>query len=349
MKTIAVVGTVAAVAALAALSTSGLEAPSTRRFLQGAPVISEVEQHAFQKFIQSYNKNYLTSQEFAARLQVFAKNLAFIAAHNPSKEGYTLDINQFADLTLEEFERMQGFKPQETEEQATIIPEGGRHLQSNPDSLDWRTKGALNPVRNQGGCGGCYTFSSVASLEAQYFLQKGSLPQLSEQQLLDCTSTYGNQGCFGGLMTNSFNYLKKYKSMTRVSYPYTGSASTCKYNAASGVISTTGYVNVAKNDPSAHLDALQNGPVSIAIAASSSAIQFYKSGVITSSGCGISVNHAVNMVGYGTDSATGNDYWLIRNSWGSNWGEQGYFRVLRTTATGPGVCGILQMSSQPTI
>jgi len=146
-------------------------------------------------------------------------------------------------------------------------------------------------------------------------------------------------------MTNSFNYLKTAKSMTRASYPYTGSASTCKYNAANGVISVASYVNIAKNDPDAHLEALQSGPISIAIAASSSTMQFYKKGVITSTGCGTNVNHAVNMVGYGTDSATGKPYWLLRNSWGANWGEQGYFKILRSSSSGPGICGILQMSS----
>jgi cathepsin L len=144
---------------------------------------------------------------------------------------------------------MQGFKPQEIDDQATIVPEGGRNLQSYPASLDWRTKGAINPIRNQGSCGGCYAFSALNSLEALYFLKKGSLPQLSEQQLLDCTSSYGNQGCFGGLMTNSYNYLKKFKSMTRESYPYTGKVSSCKYNAANGVVSPTSYINIAKNDP----------------------------------------------------------------------------------------------------
>ena len=225
---------------------------------------------------------------------------------------------------------------------------GGRCLQTTyPDSLNWVTKGAVNAVRNQASCGGCYTFSSVASLEGAYFIKNGALPMLSEQQLLDCSGSYGNTGCFGGLMSNSFTYYETNKAMTRASYPYTASAGSCKYDSADGVVLTTGYTPINADDSDAHMAALQNGPVSIAIAASSSYFQFYKTGVITATGCGTSINHAVNMVGYGTDEASGNPYWLIRNSWGANWGDQGYFKVLRGSSNSAGICGILSLSSQP--
>ena len=180
-----------------------------------------------------------------------------------------------------------------------------------------------------------------------YKVKKGTLPQLSEQQLLDCSGSNGNNGCSGGLMTNSFNYLKSYKSMTRASYAYTAVRGTCKYNSANGVINTVGYKNIAVGDPNAHIAALQTAPVSVAVAASSSVFQLYRGGIISSTGCGTSLNHAVNLVGYGTENGT--PYWIVRNSWGTNWGESGYFRVLRDTATGSGICGILKMSSQPVI
>ena len=205
----------------------------------------------------------------------------------------------------------------------------------------------LNAIRNQGSCGGCYSFSAVCSIEALYKIKKGSLPALSEQQLIDCSRGNGNSGCSGGLMTNSFNYLKSAKSMTRASYAYTATAGTCKYNSANGVVNTVGYKTITTGDPAAHIAALQIAPVSIAIASSSSTFQLYKGGILSSTGCGTSVNHAVNLVGYGTENGT--PYWIVRNSWGSNWGESGYLRILRSTAKGNGVCSLLKMSSQPLI
>lgn len=154
-------------------------------------------------------------------------------------------------------------------------------------------------------------------------------------------------GCSGGLMTNTFNYWKVYKSQTRASYPYTAVKSTCKYNSANGVTAVTGYKNVAANSYSGHMAAVQLGPVAVAIAASSSTFQLYRSGIISSTACGTALNHAVNIVGYGSES--GKLYWILRNSWGTNWGESGYFRILRTTANGYGICGIYKMSSYPTI
>lgn len=148
-------------------------------------------------------------------------------------------------------------------------------------------------------------------------------------------------------MTNSYNYLKYYKSMTRSSYAYTGVAGSCKYNSMNGVLNTVGYKNIAKGDPNAHIAALQTAPLSVAVAASSSVFQLYRGGIISSTGCGTALNHAVNLVGYGTENGT--PYWIVRNSWGSNWGESGYFRVLRSTSNGAGICGILNLSSLPTI
>ncbi len=148
-------------------------------------------------------------------------------------------------------------------------------------------------------------------------------------------------------MTNSFNYLKKYKHMTRASYPYTGVQATCKYNSATGLILSRGFVNVANGDPDAHIAALQKQPISAAINANSSIFQLYKGGIISDPNCGTSLNHAINLVGYGEENGT--KYWIVRNSWGANWGEAGYFRLARSTTAGPGICGILTLSSYPLI
>lgn len=364
LASIAVVGTIAAVAAIVGINTKPAQVLGGSRLLQAAPSTEDVQ--AFQSFVQKHNRNYMTKEEYEARLGVFVSNLGVIRAHDAQGTGYRLGVNKFADMTPEEFEKMQGFKDNaqadaskfldEEDAPDTIDDDGevadedgsaGRGLQTAATSIDWRTKGVLNPIRNQGSCGSCYTFSTVASMEAIYKIKKGSLPSFSEQQILDCSGSYGNSGCSGGLMTNSFNYLKSYKAMTRTSYPYTAVRSTCKYNSASGVVNTIGYKTISSGDVNGHITALQSAPISAAVAASSAVFQLYRGGIISSTSCGTALNHAVNLVGYGTEN--GVNYWIVRNSWGTNWGESGYFRVLRSTSNGDGICGILKMSSYPLI
>ena len=147
-------------------------------------------------------------------------------------------------------------------------------------------------------------------------------------------------------MTNTFNYLRAFKSMDRASYPYTGTRGTCKYNAAKGIVNVSAYRSISSGDVAGHIAALQTQPISAAVAASSSTFQLYRGGIMSSTGCGTALNHAVNLVGYGTENGT--PYWIVRNSWGTNWGEKGYFRVLRSSTNGAGICGILKMSSLPT-
>jgi C1A family cysteine protease len=200
-------------------------------------------------------------------------------------------------------------------------------------------------VRNQGSCGSCYSFAAVAALEGAYFVKTGSVLNFAEQQPLDCSGSYGNAGCGGGLMTNVYNYLKYYKMMQESSYRYVGYLQSCKYNSAVGVFNTRGYVNLPANDPNALMNALVLGPVSVAVQANSYTFQFYKSGIISSTACGTSLNHGVTAVGYGTENGMG--YWIVRNSWGPNWGEGGYFRVMRDMISGPGICGINKMNSYP--
>ena len=185
-------------------------------------------------------------------------------------------------------------------------------------------------------------------MEGAYKIKYGTLKTFSEQQLLDCTNSYGNAGCGGGAMQGCYKYLKSYKMMTGSSYPYVAYQKKCSYNSASGIVNAAGYVDVTKNDPNAHINAIARGPVSAAIQATSSIFQFYKGGIISSTSCGTSLNHAVLLIGYGAD-ASGNKYWLLKNSWGSSWGESGYFRIARSTSSGPGICGVLSWSSYPTL
>lgn len=238
LASLALLGTVAAVAAL--FGTQQSEDTGNARLLQQVGELSvdlsPDDIKAFQTFMQKNNRNYLTKEEHSARLKIFKANLDLVRAHDAVATGFKIGINKFSDLSLEEFEKMQGFRQlpeinkflDEDDEDDQVEPtnktEGpkGRGLQDYEDSIDWRQKGVLTPIRNQGSCGGCYTFSTVCAIEAAYKIQTGNLVSFSEQQILDCSTRYGNSGCGGGLMTNSFKYLQSAKLTKRDDYPYTG-------------------------------------------------------------------------------------------------------------------------------
>merc|ERR1719169_300779 len=208
----------------------------------------------------------------------------------------------------------------------------GRHEYSGAeiaDSVDWTTKGAVTPVKNQGQCGSCWSFSATGSLEGAWEIATGKLVSISEQQLVDCSKAEGNQGCQGGLMDDAFKYMEENAMCTEESYSYTAKnvqchASGCTVGVPKG--SVTGFKDVAHDDENALMEAVAQQPVSIAIEADKSVFQLYKSGVLSST-CGTRLDHGVAIDGYGTEN--GKDYWLVRNSWGPQWGDQGYVKLLR--------------------
>lgn len=237
------------------------------------------------------------------------------------------------------------------EKRAEESPGGTADL---PDSINWNLKGGVTPVKNQGFCGSCWTFSTTGALEGHVFASRHELISMSEQFLLDCDEE--GHGCFGGLMTQAFEYVRKKGLCSEASYPYKCEDeydeecqnSRCNYNCTFALKPhTLTSVVVVRQTVHALMMALLLGPVSVAIEADSGVFQSYKSGVITSPLCGSKLNHGVLCVGYGEEHGT--KYFLVKNSWGTDWGLKGYVKIGRDPAEEllGGACGILKMASYP--
>ncbi|KAL6125709.1 hypothetical protein ACLB2K_073763 [Fragaria x ananassa] len=215
-----------------------------------------------------------------------------------------------------------------------------------PTTVDWRNNGSATPVRDQGRCGSCWAFSAVAAVEGLHKINTGKLVPLSEQELVDCDVNTGNQGCRGGFMENAFDYIRKYGITTQKDYSYTGSDGTCnKSKQKKFGVKIGGYETVPENDEKSLQAAVAHQPVSVAIDASGFSMQLYFSGIFSGLLCGKSLDHGVTAVGYGEEN--GRKYWIVKNSWGTNWGESGYIRITRDYIDKEGACGIAMMSSYP--
>ena len=306
----------------------------------------------FSKFQKLYNKEYQTFEEFENRFEIFRTNLYNIFKHNEnSTHTFKMGINQFADLTPEEFRetRLNGFlkKPKKlfrTDSQCISFTGTNKTL---PDTVDWRSK-AVTPVKDQGQCGSCWAFSSTGAMEGAWAIAKGQLVSLSEQQLMDCSRNLGNQGCEGGDMDPSFQYIIQSGGICAESeYKYKEADST-KCKKCTVVAKFSKCADVAPNNQLALKEAVSNGPVSVAIEADTSVFQFYSSGVLTDKSCGTNLDHGVLAVGYGEEN--GNKYWLVKNSWSDTWGDEGYVKIGRSESNSDqGICGIAMDPSFPIV
>ena len=298
--------------------------------------------------LQEYGKEYASELEELKRHVIWQANKKFIDEHNALADtfGFTVGLNSFADLDPAEFARIyNGYRQRTPRDDSTKV----RALLMNtqlPTTVDWRTKGVVTPIKNQGQCGSCWAFSATGSLEGQHALITKKLVSLSEQNLVDCSSAEGNEGCNGGLMDDAFKYIKKNKGIdTEASYPYKAEDEKCRFKSADVGASDTGFVDIKSKDENALQEAVANvGPISVAIDASHQSFQMYHSGVYNEPACSqTQLDHGVLAVGYGVDG--GKDYWLVKNSWGTDWGMKGYIYMSRNKNN---QCGIATSASYPT-
>ncbi|OQR72774.1 cathepsin L-like [Tropilaelaps mercedesae] len=307
-------------------------------------------EHHWAEFRRTHQKQYHGSEELQRRF-IFEDNLYIIQEFNrvnASEAGFRLGINQFADMTNEEFRKTflgHRYSANHVSHADSTFEATG--IQNLPAKVDWTTKGYVTPVKNQGQCGSCWAFSTTGSLEGQHFKKTGKLVSLSEQNLIDCSDAQGNNGCNGGLMDLAFDYIKANGGIdTEQSYPYSAVDGICEFKKRAIGAKVTGYVDIKNGDESALKEAVATvGPVSIAIDASSPHFQLYSSGVYTASDCSsVELDHGVLAVGYGHED--GKDYWLVKNSWGTSWGIDGYIKMIRNKDNR---CGIATQASYPTV
>ncbi|XP_052000004.1 cathepsin K-like [Xyrauchen texanus] len=303
---------------------------------------------AWESWKITHRKEYNGLDEESIRRAIWEKNMRFIEAHNKEYElgihTYNLGMNQFGDMTLEEVaENMMGLQmPMYRDPTNTFVPD--EEVVMLPKSIDYRKLGYVTKVKNQGSCGSCWAFSSVGALEGQLKKTTGNLVELSPQNLVDCVTE--NEGCGGGYMTNAFKYVSDNKGIdSEESYPYVGIDQQCAYNESGRAADCKGYKEVPQGNESALAATVAKvGPVSVGIDATLSTFLYYKSGVYYDPNCSKDyINHAVLAVGYGA-TLKGKQYWIVKNSWGEEWGKKGYVLMARNRNN---ACGIASLASFP--
>ncbi|KAI1278149.1 Digestive cysteine proteinase 3 [Halotydeus destructor] len=312
-------------------------------------LIQDPEIPRWLSFKEANNRNYEPEEE-VKRFAIFKDNLRLIDDHNrlfvDGLTSFYLKATRFADMTAEEVRQYKGYKvgqrrPTKSQYDADDSP--------LPASVDWRDKGLVTPIKDQGACGSCWAFSAIGSLEGQQAKSSGKLVSLSEQNLVDCSAWQGNEGCDGGWTDWAFDYVKQNGGLdTEASYPYEAEDGVCRYNKTSIGAVMKDYVDIDHGNEMALQSAVANiGPVSVAIDASSNYFSLYGGGVYNHGDCGNThddLDHGVTVVGYGTTN--GQDYYIVKNSWGTDWGTAGYMQLARNDGN---LCGIATQAAYPVL
>jgi len=298
---------------------------------------------------QQYSKAYQNEEELMRRL-VWETNVHYIQQHNLEADRgvhtFWVGMNEYGDMTTEEFVKtMNGYVMNATRKAgSTFLPPSNVKV---PDEVDWRKEGYVTPVKNQGQCGSCWAFSTTGSLEGQTFKKSGKLVSLSEQNLVDCSAREGNKGCKGGLMDNAFRYIEINKGIdTEESYPYQAKTEFCRFKRNDVGATDTGFTDIQHGSEDMLQQALATvGPISAAMDAGHKSFQLYRSGIYSEKQCSPKkLDHGVLPVGYGTNEQ--GDYWIVKNSWGTRWGMEGYFMLARNKNN---MCGLATQASYPKV
>lgn len=292
----------------------------------------------FLLFQKKFSKTYANADIEAYRFGIFSENAKNVAGLNArNSKSWTAALNKMSDLTLDEF-------------RSAYANYNGRRKSGNETfkavtiaDIDWRRKLVVTPVKdqNEDKCGACWAFAATGGTESAYAIKTQNLTSLSEQQLVDCSGSFGNQGCNGGFTYDALDYIKKDSLCTETSYPYTAKEGTCQKKCDASGTKITGYVNVPPANESALGEALALGPVTVAVYCDT--FRFYESGVFDDTCSDEVLDHAMLLIGSGTDQ--GKPYWIIKNSWGAAWGEEGYIRII----AGVNECGISDAATYVTV
>nr|BAF98585.1 CM0216.510.nc [Lotus japonicus] len=331
------------------VSSDGGVDPLIRQVVDGEGLGAE---HHFLEFKRRFGKVYVSEEEHGYRFNVFKSNMHRARRHQLLDPSAVHGVTRFSDLTPMEFRHsvlgLRGVGLPSDADSAPIL-----RTDNLPKDFDWREHGAVTPVKNQGSCGACWSFSATGALEGAHFLSTGKLVSLSEQQLVDCDHECDpeeagscDSGCKGGLMNSAFEYILNNGGVMREEdYPYSGTAGgTCKFDQTKIAASVANFSVVSRDEDQIAANLVKNGPLAVAINAVY--MQTYVGGVSCPYVCSKKLNHGVLLVGYGSESYAPirmkqKPYWIIKNSWGENWGENGYYKICR----GRNVCGVDSMVS----
>ena len=282
------------------------------------------------------------------------ENINYINEHNSMNLSYTLGKNDFIeyDFINETYPINKGLIYSNIDDNATLSIFSETDEQNLIEEIDWRENNAVTSVKNQGECGGCWSFSAVGAVEGLWAIKNGNLfhknlYNLSEQELIDCSGSYGNHGCEGGTMLSAFGYIKDNGLCLEKDYQYTGEDGQCQKDNCESKVKISNYSIISPNSETQLQRAVQIQPVSVAIQANKRSFQFYKSGIYSDLDCGFHLDHGVLLIGYGYDKDLDMKYWIIKNSWGNQWGENGYIRIQKDIDDDRGLCGIAMQPSIP--